>query len=83
MWCRPATVALIRPLAWQPPYAAGVALKKQKTKKVKKNNNITNNSTMPDSLEGDYEITDGGLAALPVLKICAVESDPSGRFPAV
>ena len=25
--------ALIRPLAWEPPYAAGVALKKEKTKK--------------------------------------------------
>ena len=27
LWCRPATVALIRPLAWEHPYAAGVALK--------------------------------------------------------
>ena len=24
LWCRPAAVALIRPLAWEPPYAAGV-----------------------------------------------------------
>ena len=29
LWCRPAAVALIRPLAWEPPYAAGVALKRQ------------------------------------------------------
>ena len=28
--CRPAAVALIRPLAWELPYAAGVALKRQK-----------------------------------------------------
>ena len=28
--------ALIRPLAWEPPYAAGVALKRQKTKKKKR-----------------------------------------------
>ena len=28
LWCRPAAVALIRPPAWEPPYAAaGVALK--------------------------------------------------------
>ena len=29
-------VALIRPLAWEPLYAAGVALKKQKKKKKKR-----------------------------------------------
>ena len=30
LWCRPAATALIRPLAWEPPYAAGAALKRQK-----------------------------------------------------
>ena len=30
LWCRPAATALIRPLAWEPPYAAGVALEKAK-----------------------------------------------------
>ena len=34
LWCRPAAVALTRPLAWEPPYAWGVALKRQKTKKI-------------------------------------------------
>ena len=33
LWCRPADVAPIRPLAWEPPYAAGAALKRQKNKK--------------------------------------------------
>ena len=34
LWCRSAATAPIRPLAWEPPYAEGVALKKQnKTKK--------------------------------------------------
>ena len=33
---RPAATALIRPPAWEPPYTAG-ALKRQKTKKKKKN----------------------------------------------
>ena len=33
LWCRMAAVAPIRPLAWEPPYAMGVALKRQKTKK--------------------------------------------------
>ena len=30
LWCRPAATALIRPLVWEPPYAADVALKKIK-----------------------------------------------------
>ena len=32
LWHRPAAVALIGTLAWGPPYAVGVALKKQKKK---------------------------------------------------
>ena len=32
LWRRPAAVALIQALAWEPPYAAGVALKRQKDK---------------------------------------------------
>mgnify|MGYP001405769751 CR=1 FL=1 len=33
LWCRPVATDLIRPLAWEPPYAEGVTLKKrQKTK---------------------------------------------------
>ena len=33
-WCRPAATALIRPLAWEPPYAAGVALRQKTNKKI-------------------------------------------------
>ena len=32
-WRRPAAVAPIGPLAWEPPHAAGVALEKEKKKK--------------------------------------------------
>ena len=35
---RPVATALIGPLAWEPPYAAGVALKCQKQKKQKNKN---------------------------------------------
>ena len=35
-WCRPAATALIRPPAWEPPYAVTVALKKEKKEKEKK-----------------------------------------------
>ena len=36
LWHRLAATALIRPLAWEPPYAAGAALKRQKKTKEKK-----------------------------------------------
>ena len=36
---RPAATAPNRPLAWEPPYAMGVALKRQKTNKNKKQKN--------------------------------------------
>ena len=32
LWCRPAAIAPIQPLAWEPPYASGAAIKRQKTK---------------------------------------------------
>ena len=36
LWCGPAATALIRPLAWEPAYAAGAALEKAKRQKKKK-----------------------------------------------
>ena len=36
LWCRPAATALIRPLAWDPPYATGAALEKTKRPEKKK-----------------------------------------------
>jgi len=37
LWCRPAAVALIQPLAWESPYAAaGVAIKSPKKQKKKR-----------------------------------------------
>ena len=36
LWCKPAAVALIRPLAWELPYAMGTALKRKEKKKKKK-----------------------------------------------
>ena len=38
LWHRPAATAPIRPLAWEPLYAVGVALEWQKGKKKKKTN---------------------------------------------
>ena len=36
LWCRPTATALVHRLAWEPPYAIGAALKRQKTRKKKK-----------------------------------------------
>ena len=39
LWHRPAATAQIQPLAWEPPYALGAALKRQKTKQNKTTKN--------------------------------------------
>ena len=39
LWHRPAAAALIRPLAWEPPYATGVALGKKMARRQNKNKN--------------------------------------------
>ena len=40
LWRRPAAKALIGPLAWEPPYAVGMALKRKN--KNKKNSPLSN-----------------------------------------
>ena len=42
LWCRLEATAPIRPLAWEPPYASGVALKKtnKQTNKTRKDNKM-------------------------------------------
>ena len=40
LWCRPRATAPIGPLAWEPPYATGMALKDKKTKKGQKRKQI-------------------------------------------
>ena len=44
LWRSPVAAALIRPLAWEPPYAASAALKRQKTK-TKQNKKKTQSGT--------------------------------------
>ena len=54
LWRRPAASAPIRLLAWEPPYAVGVALKKQQTK-VKINTHNTHLFICGVSWETDSE----------------------------
>ena len=46
LWCRPAATALIQPLAWEPPYAADVALKSTPPNK-NKNKTLKNSYMYP------------------------------------
>ena len=80
LWRRLEATALIRPLAWEPPYAADVALKGQKTKnflKIKKNKNtffilsnisgldhITVNGDSPSYYCGWYMQSDGNTGGM-------------------
>ena len=41
LWRRPVATALIGPLVWELPYAAGVALKRQNDNKIKKKKKIS------------------------------------------
>ena len=41
LWHRPAATAPVRPLAWEPPYATGVALEKAKKDKKQNQKNPT------------------------------------------
>ena len=55
LWNRSAAVALIRPLAWELPYAAGVALKTKKKKK-KKTKPKKQNKTKPCCKHSVYHL---------------------------
>ena len=47
LWCRPAAVAPIWPLAWELPYAASMAVKRKKKKKGKKENKNVHCAPVP------------------------------------
>ena len=51
LWRRPVATALIRPLAWEPPYAAGAAQEVATTTKDKKTKKKEENSGMCYSMD--------------------------------
>ena len=62
LWCRPVATVPIRPLAWEPSYAAGAAL--EKAKRQKKKNTFRNSScgvveTNPTSIHKDVGLIPG------------------------
>ena len=51
LWCRLVATALIRPLAWEPPYAMDVALEKRKKRRISIN-------SLPDESGDEFGIMD-------------------------
>jgi len=49
--CRLAAVAPIRPLVWEPPYAVGMALKRKKEKRKRKQNTVSYSTLYPNHLD--------------------------------
>jgi len=66
LWHKPEATALIRPLAWEPPYAMGVALEKHTKKKIKikKNLHITDSWPCVSEIPPHLQIQ---LTACPVV----------------
>ena len=60
LWCRPAATALIRPLAWEPPYAAEVALEKGK-KTGKKERERERKEGRKKEREREKDVLDGRM----------------------
>ena len=56
LWYRLAAVALIQSLAWEPPYALGVALKRQKKKKKKTKKKEKRKESIYRQLQITYKI---------------------------
>ena len=56
LWCRPVATALIRSLAWEPPYALGAAPEKTKNKQTKQTNKQTKTLTSGSSRLGSAEM---------------------------
>ena len=58
LWLRPAATAPIRPLAWEPPYATGVAQEIAKKTKKKKKKPVL--SPQPDPWPGNFHMLGAG-----------------------
>ena len=74
LWHRQAATALIRPLAWKPPYAAAAALKRQTRQKKKKKKHILK-STFYTCLSINMNITQSTVSIIVHCYIHFLNSD--------
>ena len=68
LWCRLVATAPIRPLAWETPYAAGVALKKKKKKKRNSKELVLFALLFKMGISSAFEITNNKTPTSPKLQ---------------
>ena len=61
LWCRLATAALIQPLDWELPYAAGAAIKKEKEREREKGRKKEKNKQRKEGRKTVDSITFGWI----------------------
>ena len=66
LWCRPAAVAPMQPLAWEPPYGTGAALKRQKKEGRRKKEKTRQDKNYPRCL---LATVNEGLGVQDILEI--------------
>ena len=64
LWCRPGATALIRPLAWEPPYAVGAALKRPKKKQKTKTKKLRGQKHIQQNQQAHGELCSGTQGSL-------------------
>ena len=74
---RPAAAAPTQPLAWEPPYAAGAALKRQKIKKKKKEKKKQKQKQLRQFIP--HTLTPGSDSGLRHLLLCLHRVTPNRR----
>ena len=74
LWCGPAAITPIRPLAWEPPYAIEVALEKAKRPKKKKI------SSLKQDIIRNIGYIAKALTGMPYLTVIYIESYMNGSF---
>ena len=68
LWHRPVATAPIRPQAWEPPYATGMALKRKEEKKKKKAHVKDFSPFMKDRINETIKVFQGELKELCLYK---------------
>ena len=68
LWYRLVVTTLIRPLAWESPYAAGAAIKRKKKR--------TNNPNLQDRLLEHLKLGFGSHTSIPHHVLCVTQAHP-------
>ena len=80
LWSRLAATALVRPLAWEPPYAAGAAQEMAKRQKKKKGNSkgVMISKIPYETEQGSVELLGTSLSVSPISCFLEISFSPHG-----